>query len=201
MGLVELALEVHEVLAEELLDEQHRLLQAAETLLLVGPLGSDHDLVERLAGAHAEDDAARGQAAQRGEGLGHHGRVVAQAGGEHAGAEDDALGRGGRGTQPGQGVGGVAIGVAPGLVVIAGPDRVVAELLGGDGEVEELAWAELFGRGLVAESKHRVLSGRVGVAQARPRALNDAAQAAFLSRPRRRPPSSRCTPCRYQDSA
>jgi hypothetical protein len=33
-------------------------------------------------------------------------------------------------------------------------------LLGGDGEVEKLPWAELFSGGLVAESKHRFLSGR-----------------------------------------
>ena len=65
----------------------HRLLEAVEALLLLRPGRADDDLVERLAGADAEDDAARRQAAQRGEGLRHDRRVVAQRRGQDAGAQ------------------------------------------------------------------------------------------------------------------
>ena len=126
---VVLALEGHELLAEEPLHEQHRLLEAVEALLLLRPGRTDDDLVERFAGAHAEDDAAGRQAAQRGEGLCHDGRVVAQRRRQDARAQRDAL-RGDRGgAQPGQGVGGVAVGVAPGLEVVARPDRFEAVVL------------------------------------------------------------------------
>ena len=146
------------------------------------PFGAHDDLVERLAGAYSEDDPARRQAAERGKRLCHHRGVVAQGRGQHAGAQDDSLRRGCRRAQPGDGVGRMAIGMAPGLVVVAGPDGVEAVLFRGDGEVEELSWAELFSRGLVAESKHRVLSGASSVARTRPCALNHAVEARFMSR-------------------
>ena len=49
----------------------------------------------------------------------------------------------------------MAAGVAPGLEVIADHDRVEADGLGVDREVEQFAGRELFRRGLVAEFEHR----------------------------------------------
>ena len=63
----------------------------------------------------------------------------------------------------------MAVGVPPGLEVVAGPHRVEAEALGGEGEVEEPARAELLGRGLVSESQHVVLPWRTGMGARFPR--------------------------------
>ena len=58
-----------------------------------------------------------------------------------------------RRAQPYERVGGVAVGVAPGLEVVARPDRVEARGLRGDREVEEPPWRELLRGRLVAESE------------------------------------------------
>ena len=50
----------------------------------------------------------------------------------------------------------VSIGMPPRLEVVADENRVETVVLGGDGEIEQLARAELLGRGLVAEPQMRL---------------------------------------------
>ena len=57
--------------------------------------------------------------------------------------------------EPHERVRGVAVRVAPGLEVVAGPDGVEAGALGGDREVEQAARVELLGGRLVAEGQAR----------------------------------------------
>ena len=64
-----------------------RLLEALEALGRVGPRDAEVRLVERLAGADAQDDAARVHHAERREVLRDDGRVVAEGRGEHRGAD------------------------------------------------------------------------------------------------------------------
>ena len=181
VGLEELAVEGHEVLGPQLLDQRDRLAQPGEALALLGPVDADRDLVHRLAGADAEDDPVLGEAAEGRERLGHDRRVVPERGREDAGPERDPGRRGRRRAQPDEGVRGMAVGVSPGLEVVAGPHRVVAGAFGRDGEVEEAAGMELLGRRLVAEGqrglrgRHRGLHGHDCCISGRPRA------------PRRRP--------------
>src|SRR6266513_6291488 len=62
---------------------------------------------------------------------------------------------------PGEGKRRVAVGVAPRLEVVADEDRIESVVLGGDREVEQLARAELLGRGLVAEAQGQRHAGGV----------------------------------------
>ncbi len=50
----------------------------------------------------------------------------------------------------------------PGLKVIADEDAVEADVLRLDGEVEQPAWSELFGRSLVAKPEHVYLKLSAG---------------------------------------
>ena len=77
--------------------------------------------------------------------------------------ERDAARRLGRGAQPDERVGGVAVRVAPGLEVVAGPDGVEAGALRGEREVEQAAGRELLGGRLVAEGQ----DGGIGFAPSR----------------------------------
>ena len=82
-----LAVVLDDLAAEELADdldglEHHR---AADPDLR--PLAADDVLVQRLAGAKAQPEAARVHGAQRGRRVGDHGRVVAEARAGHRGAE------------------------------------------------------------------------------------------------------------------
>ena len=124
MGAVVLALESRPLAAPERLDQLHGLPQAREPLALLGPVDADGHLVERLPRADAQDHAPRRQAPERREGLGDDRRVVAERRGEYGRAEDDPLRCLGRGAQPGERVGRVTVGVAPGLEVVGRPDRV-----------------------------------------------------------------------------
>src|SRR6201996_3141705 len=105
--------EVDAVLAPEPLDQGARLGEAPAPLFRAGELAAGGGrLVQRLAGADAEEDAARGERAERAEGLGDDGRVVAEGRGEDAGPDHHPLGRLGEGAEPDQGVRGVAALVA-----------------------------------------------------------------------------------------
>ena len=97
----------------------------------------------------------RGEAGQRRERLGDDRGVVPERGREDARAEDHPTRRLGRGTQPDERVRGVAVGVAPGLEVVARPDRVEPGLLGGNREIEQALGRELLGGRLVAEGQGR----------------------------------------------
>ena len=94
LGLVVLALEVDAVAEPQLAHQPHRFAQPGVALLELRPLAlvSGGDLVQRLAGADAEEDAVRVQAAHGGEGLGDDGGVVPEGRGEHRGAQDEPLG-------------------------------------------------------------------------------------------------------------
>jgi hypothetical protein len=79
VGPEELALERHELLGEELVDQLGGLLEPGETFLLLGPLDAEWDLVERLSGAEAQHDPALGAGQPDGrERLGDDRRVVAE---------------------------------------------------------------------------------------------------------------------------
>ena len=80
--------------------------------------------------------------------------VVPEARGQDARPEHDALGRDRGRAQPDERVRRMPVGVAPRLEVVARPDGVEAEPLGGDREVEEAARVELLSRRLVSESQH-----------------------------------------------
>jgi hypothetical protein len=109
-------------------------------------------LVQRLAGADAEEDAARGQRAERAEGLGDDRRVVAEGRGEDARPHHHPLGRLGERPEPDQRVGRVPALVPPWLEVVGDGDDVEADLLRLDRKVEQLAGAELLCGRLVTES-------------------------------------------------
>ena len=152
-GPVVVALEVHALLGPQLPDQPDGLRQPQAALLAAGELlAGGGRLVQRLAGAHAEEHPAGGEAAERGERLRHHRRVVAQRGGEDARAEHGALG-GHRGrAEPGERRRSVAAVMAPGLEVVGDADQLEPDLLGLAGVVEQRDRVELLGRCLVAEA-------------------------------------------------
>ena len=94
LEVVELAVEVHRLAAPQFTHQLDRLAQPGEALLELRPLGyrTGGNLVERLAGAHAEEHPARVQTAHGGECLGDHRRVVPKCRRQHRGAEHDPLG-------------------------------------------------------------------------------------------------------------
>ena len=145
----------------ERLDELDRLAEPGESLGLLGPVDAHRDLVHRLARPDAQDHAPGGKAAEGRERLGHDRRVVAERRREDGGPEGHPARRDRGRAQPHERVGRVAVGVAPGLEVVARPDRVEARRLGGDREVEEASRRELLRGRLVAESQggHVILSG------------------------------------------
>ena len=152
VGLVVVTLERHALATPQLAHQPHRLAHAREALLVLGPLDAgDRDLVHRLAGADAEHHAAGEQAAHRRERLGDHGGVVAEGGGEHAGAEQHALGALADRAHPRERERRVAAFVAPRLVVVGDGDGVEAVVFGEHAELDEPARAELLGGGLVAD--------------------------------------------------
>ena len=155
LGLVVLALEGDALLAPQLADQGHRLAHAGEALLELGPrrAGRRH-LVQPLAGADAQDHAARAHRAQRAEGLRHDRRVIAEGRRQHAGAHDQLRGPRAERAQPDQRGRRVAVDMLPRLEVVADERRVEADLLGHDSEIEQLRGRELFGRRLVSELEH-----------------------------------------------
>ena len=155
LGLVELAFEAHPLLAPQPAHQGDGFAQAGEALLEVGPVhaGGRH-FVQPLAGADAEDDALGEHGAQRAESLGDDGGMVAEGGGEHRGAHDDALGARAECPEPGEREDGVAVDVLPGLEMVADEDGIETALLGHDREIQQLAWRELFRRRLVPELQH-----------------------------------------------
>ena len=141
-GAVPLALEVHLLARPELVDQGHGLAQALEPLARAGPVDAGgRDLVHRLAGAEAEEDAARGEAAERREGLRDDRRVIAIGRRENARADEDARGLRGQRAEPRQRCGRVPAVVPERLEVVRDGDAVEAEALGGDAEREQLARA------------------------------------------------------------
>ena len=91
--------------------------------------------------------------------------VVAERRGQHARAEDDALGAFADRGQAGQRVGGVAADVAPRLEVVGDHHGVEADLLGEDPELDEVARPELLGGGLVADLEGHQPTSRVRVGE------------------------------------
>ena len=133
-------------------------LRRANRSLPSGQARPERHLVERLAGADAEDDPARGQAAERGEGLRDHGRVVAERRREHAGADQHPLGAGAERAQPRQrGRGVPAVVATPRLEVVGDEDGESKPVLlrPATAEVGELGWPELLRGRLVAQVASR----------------------------------------------
>ncbi len=156
LGAVVLTLEADALLRPQPADELHRLAQAGEPLARLGPLHArGGNLVQRLAGADAEDDAVREQAAEGREGLRDDRRVVAERRRQHARADGDARGARTERPHPRERERRVAAGVAPRLEMVADEHGIEAELLGEDRVAQQLGGTELLGRGLVAEPKQR----------------------------------------------
>src|SRR5207302_8075712 len=122
-----------------------------EALLVVRPLNAERALVEMLAGADPEDHAPGMERTQRAESLRDDRGVIAKRRRHHRRAEDDSAGALAGSGQPCEREWRVSVGVAPGLEMVADEHRVEPVRLGRDGEVEELARAELLGRSLVPE--------------------------------------------------
>src|SRR5205823_4813739 len=93
IGAVVVALEGHALLGPELPHQLDRLREAQATLLRPGPLGAGRRrLVQRLAGADTEEDAAGIETGERSERLRHDRRLVAHRRRQHARAQQRALG-------------------------------------------------------------------------------------------------------------
>ena len=153
LGAVVLAVEVDAVTQPQLAHQLHRLAKAREPLLELRPLAlvAGGDLVERLSGADAEEDAVRVQARHRRERLRDHRRVVAERRCQHRGAQLECLRALTDGGHPCQGERRVAALVPPRLEVVADRGAVHAVRLGGHGQFDELARRELLRRRLVAQ--------------------------------------------------
>ena len=153
LGLVVLALEVDPVAEPQLAHQPDRLAQPRVALLELGPLAlvAGGDLVERLAGADAEEDPVRVQAPHRGERLRDDRRVVAERRRQHRGAQDQPLGALADRGHPGQRERRVSALVPPRLEVVADRRAVHAVRLGLHGQFDEFAWGELLRRRLVSE--------------------------------------------------
>ncbi len=152
LGPVPLALEVHALLGPEQPDQLDRLGEPLAALLAPGKLLPRRGgLVQRLAGAHSQEHAPRRQPPERAERLRDHRRVVAERGGEDAGAERGAFRRDGGRAEPGQRRGPVPAVVAPGLEVVRDGDDLEPDPLRVPGELEQLDRPELLRGCLVAE--------------------------------------------------
>src|SRR5438309_11849011 len=104
-----------------------------------------------LAGADAEDHALRKQQPEGAECVGDDRGVLAKSGCRDRGSESDASRSLADGGQPREGKGRMAVGVTPGLEMVADENRIESVGLGRDREIEQLARAELLSRSLVAE--------------------------------------------------
>ena len=157
LEVVVLAVEVGPLTAPQLAHEFDRLAQPGETLLEVRPLAGEPggNLVERLAGAHAEEHPARVQAAHGGERLGHHGGVVPEGGREHGRAQGDPLRPFADGRQPRQRERRVPTLMPPRLEVIADRRAVHSVFLGEHAELDKFTGPELLGRRLVSQLQVR----------------------------------------------
>ncbi len=150
---VELARERDAVFGPQLLDQRDGFFEAGEAFLDLGPFDAEDDLVERLARSDPEDDAARKQRAERRERLGHDGRVVAERRRQHGGADQDALRARPEGAEPRDRGGRMATLVHERLEMVGDEHRVETCLLGQHSISQQIARAELFGGGLVAEAQ------------------------------------------------
>src|SRR6185312_2286044 len=153
LGLVELALEVDAVTQPQLAHQPHRLAQPRVTLLELRPLPlvPGGNLVECLAGADAEEDAVRVQAAHGREGLRDHGRVVAERRGQHRRAELQPLGALTDRGHPGQRERRMPALVTPRLEVITDRCAVHARRLSGHRQLNEFPRRELLRRRLISQ--------------------------------------------------
>ena len=155
--LVVLAVEVDAVAEPQLAHQPDRLAQPGVALLELRPLAlvAGGDLVERLAGADAEEDPVRVQAAHGRERLRDDGGVVAERRGQHRRAQDQPLGALAHRGHPGQRERRMPALVAPRLEVVADRRTVHAVLFGRDGQLDEFARGELLRRRLVSEFQFR----------------------------------------------
>ena len=135
-GTIVLALEAHPLLAPQRADQGHRLAHPGEALLELRPgLAGRGHLVQRFAGADAQDHAPREHRAQGAKGLGDDRGVVAEGGGEHAGSHHQPRGSRTQRAQPGERERRMAIDMLPGLEVVADEGRIEARGFGLAGEV------------------------------------------------------------------
>ena len=153
LGVVVLALEVDAVAEPQLAHQLDGLAQPGVALLELRPLAlvPGGDLVERLAGAHAEEDPVRVQAAHGRERLRDDGGVVAERRRQHRRAEDQPLGALADRGHPGQRERRMAALVAPRLEVVADGRAVHAVRFGRHGQLDEFPRGELLRRRLVSE--------------------------------------------------
>jgi hypothetical protein len=125
----EAAVVVEPLAVEQPAHDLERLFHARDLIADGRPVHPAGRLVQRLAGAHAEERAARRQLLDGGDELRGRRRVVAEHGRRDAGAEPDALGGVRDRAQERPGVPGLA-GLPPRLKVVAHVHGVEAGLLG-----------------------------------------------------------------------
>src|SRR5579875_747671 len=133
----------------------HRLGQHLLALGGRGPAVAQDVLVQGLAAAHAQREAALQHERGRGCRLGHHGGMDAHRGARHGGGDVEP-GSGGDATDHRPHEGGLSLGVVPGVVVVREPDPVEADLLGQSGVADHLPGAELLAGEEVAEGGHEL---------------------------------------------
>ena len=153
--MVVLAVEGDRLLSPEESNQLDRLAQARKALFAVRPCNAERTFVQVLACADAEDDTVREQRSEGPKRLGHDGRVIPEGRSHDGGAECDALCSLAGGSEPRERKRCVTIRMTPWLKVIADEDAFESVLFRGDGEIEQLTRAELFGRGLITEAQHR----------------------------------------------
>ena len=152
--MVVLAVVRDRLLGPEQPDQLDRFAKPGEALFVIGPYDAESAFVQVLACADPEDDAVRKQRPERPECLGHDCRVIAKGRSHDRGAERNVLCPLAGGGEPGERKRRVAIGMTPRLKVIADEDALESVGFRGDGEIEQLTRAELFGRSLIAEAQH-----------------------------------------------
>ncbi len=133
-----------------------------------GPALADDVLVEVLAAAEAQGEAALGEELEGRGLLRDDGRVVAHRRAGHVGHEVDPARRVGDGAEDGPRVRRVALLGEPGGVVVARDEEVEAGVLGAHRGVDELAGAVLLGHQGEAEAGHGGGSFRCGGADPAP---------------------------------
>ena len=125
LGAIELALEGDPVLGPQFVDQRDRLAQPVAPLLGARPFDADRrHLVQRLASADAEHDAAWEHGSERAEDLGDDRRVIAKGRGQDARADRHPPGASAERAEPGKRRRRMPVGVLPRLEMVADKDRV-----------------------------------------------------------------------------
>ncbi len=121
---------LHDLAAEELANDLDGLFEHLRAHRRLRPVLADDVLVERLARADAQVEAARIHRRERGGGLRQNRRMIAEAWSRHAGAELDGARLRAERAEPGPDERRLALLRHPGIEVVGGHDGAEANILG-----------------------------------------------------------------------